>query len=780
MRIGLTCIPLFFTCMLNAQVPGSIIDPAVPAINPMNPDGNGFITSTDVAFSGPLDENEFELPFLPILQYHSEPGDDNQVLPPCSLFDFVNDPALNVGSAYYYYTDPDGISDNGDELIIFRFRLARFSNGVSGFSVLMDTDYRFGFSGPEADPNAVPGNPGFEREIAAFSSTGSDGGVRVFNVDGKDTASVINYAASIHNNYQMAYALNQDPGCSIRLPVFVDMFVPFSALGISSLTQVRMAVAANEDPKTALKGGASDVAGVNGYLIPDDDDQFIAAITNYSPIAIGDPTNQAPLGIDATVSLDENTPIGTSVHAVSASDPNGDILAYSITGGNTASTFAINSASGQITVNNAGALDRETTASFTLTVKITDGKLYDNAIVTIQLNDVNEKPPSLSDAVVLVDENSANGLLVHTVKGTDPDAAPQLSYSITAGNTDAVFVIHSTTGEVRVNNTGALDFETVPSFTLTVGVSDGSFFDDATLTIHLNDVNEPPSGGNAMVAVDENSVNGTLVHTMSANDPDAGAVLKYTIISGNTSNAFRIDDVSGTIRINNSLALDFETTPIFHLSVRVTDGSLFSDALINIHIQDVNEPPVVADISSVVERRLTHNDIITTVMATDPDANDVLFFQINGGNADGMFDVDDRTGDILLQDATKFNREFRTYDLEVSATDVDGLTGWGRVRITMARKPDRDDIHPQKGFSPDGNGNNDFWLIEGIEAFPDNTIQVYNRWGIPVFETQGYDNDRLAWRGEGKGTSANAESTYFFIIKAADFAPITGYVIVKP
>lgn len=779
-RIFLTLFVLLsFTEICNAQVRGSIFDPASPPGNPLDPNGDGFVTTTGKAFAGPSDESEFEVPFIPIQQFELEPGNDNQYGPGCEFYDLVNDPASGADGGYYYYKNPDGIADNGDELLLFRFRVARFSSGSTGFSILMDTDFKFGFTGPEADPNAVQGNPGFEREIAAFNSTGSNGGVRVFDVDGRDTASIISYAASIHANYQLAYALNQDPECSEHVPVFVDLFVPFSTLGITSSTQIRMAVAVNEEPKTSLDGAASDVGGVNGYLIPDDDDQFIAAITNYSPIAIGDPANKAPLAADATVFLDENTGNGAGVHTVSASDPNGDILFYSITGGNTGSAFAINSASGAITVNKTNILDAETTPSFALTVRVYDGKLYDNAIITINLADVNE-PPSATGAMVVINENTADGALVHTVVGTDPDAGTELVYSIVDGNSEGAFALDNVSGEITVKNSAKLDFETSTSFTLTIRVTDGVFADEATVQISVTDVNEAPVIEAATVSLDENTATGYPVYTVQGTDPDGDALSDYLITAGNTAEAFAIDNLSGKINVNNFVALDFETNPVFSLTVRVTDGSLYTDAIITVNIKDLNEPPVVESGSTTVEKRVLDNDVVYTIITTDPDMNDVLSFAIDDGNADELFAVDTRTGDIRVQDATAFNRTPATYDLAVSATDAYGLTGRGIIRIIMARLPERDDIVPQKGFSPNGDGINDFWLINGIERFPDNVIQVFNRGGILVYETQGYNNESNSWSGAGKGTGDQAESTYFFIIKAGNFSPLTGYVIVKP
>jgi hypothetical protein len=37
------------------------------------------------------------------------------------------------------------------------------------------------------------------------------------------------------------------------------------------------------------------------------------------------------------------------------------------------------------------------------------------------------------------------------------------------------------------------------------------------------------------------------------------------------------------------------------------------------------------------------------------------------------------------------------------------------------------------GITPNGDGNNDSWKIDNIESFPDNTVQIFNRWGSEVW-----------------------------------------------
>ena len=94
-------------------------------------------------------------------------------------------------------------------------------------------------------------------------------------------------------------------------------------------------------------------------------------------------------------------------------------------------------------------------------------------------------------------ENSDPDTVVGVVAATDQDANTNLTYSITAGNTDVdgdgtlAFAIDSSSGEITVNDSGDLDFENaVNTFDLTVQVSDGELSDTAIATINLTDTDD--------------------------------------------------------------------------------------------------------------------------------------------------------------------------------------------------------------------------------------------------------------------------------------------------
>jgi uncharacterized delta-60 repeat protein len=124
--------------------------------------------------------------------------------------------------------------------------------------------------------------------------------------------------------------------------------------------------------------------------------------------------NVAPTADDATFNLVENSPNGTVVGTVTATDPGDDSPLFSIAGGSGAAAFSINSSTGEISVANSALLDFETSPVLTLNVEVDDGDGgFDTASVTINL--VNQ---ASIVGFVFVDVNQ-NGLYEANEPGID-------------------------------------------------------------------------------------------------------------------------------------------------------------------------------------------------------------------------------------------------------------------------------------------------------------------------------------------------------------------------
>ena len=102
----------------------------------------------------------------------------------------------------------------------------------------------------------------------------------------------------------------------------------------------------------------------------------------------------------------------------------------------------------------------------------------------------------------------------------------------------------------------------------------------------------------------------------------------------------------------------------------------------------------------------------------------------------------------------------------VTATDACGRTATAQVVVDV----DCDIIIPNV-FSPNGDGVNDFWVIEGITN-RNNTVRVFNRWGQVVFEANNYRNN---WRGTDL-----PDGTYFYevLVDKPGEGPQTGHLTI--
>jgi len=178
--------------------------------------------------------------------------------------------------------------------------------------------------------------------------------------------------------------------------------------------------------------------------------------------------------------------------------------------------------------------------------------------------------------------SSGDILLVIQMQGSQINATNTSSYGSGTG-----------TGSGYLSNSSLLDFETTPSFTLNVLVTDaGQLTDTAVITINLTNVNESPTiSVPAAASVPENT---TTVATVTANDPDAGTTLIFSL-SGADAAKFQLTGTGSTRTLSFVNAPDFETPTdvggnnVYDVTVMVSDGTLSDSKAIAVTVTDVNE-----------------------------------------------------------------------------------------------------------------------------------------------------------------------------------------------
>jgi gliding motility-associated-like protein len=79
------------------------------------------------------------------------------------------------------------------------------------------------------------------------------------------------------------------------------------------------------------------------------------------------------------------------------------------------------------------------------------------------------------------------------------------------------------------------------------------------------------------------------------------------------------------------------------------------------------------------------------------------------------------------------------------------------------------------GVTPNGDGENDVWTIDNIDEFPANHVVIFNRWGLKVFETNGYNNTTKAWPLKGESSNLVA-STYFYVLNLGNGTVLKGWI----
>ena len=260
---------------------------------------------------------------------------------------------------------------------------------------------------------------------------------------------------------------------------------------------------------------------------------------------------------------------------------------------------------------------------------------------------------------------------------SDPDPGQSLTYAILSGNTGNTFSI-SAGGMILVASPALLDFENPVSFSLLVQVADigvPALASSTMVSISVTDINETPGMDEGQsFTVTEHVPAGTQVGTVEAADPDQGQALTFSIVGGNTSNAFAINAASGLITVAGVVC--YENCGHYNLLVRSADNAsspLYDEQMVAIDLTDINENPQIAEQDFAVASYSANGTVVGTVVAGDPDFNQSLTFAITAGNTSGAFAINAASGAISVANSAAVNYlvnpEFNLYRYRDWETD---------------------------------------------------------------------------------------------------------------
>ena len=267
--------------------------------------------------------------------------------------------------------------------------------------------------------------------------------------------------------------------------------------------------------------------------------------------------------------------------------------------------------------------------------------------------------------------------------------------------------------ELKLATTTLLNFEVTNNYQITIKATDGGFNVDGItsgplsgsgiVTIQVRDVNEPPfladSLGTTYTVNEDETMNFAIGPKLVATDEDISQLITYTVVSSeHPTTPFRID-TDGQLKVNAMTPFNYETITQYTLKVRVTDNgspplSNLIDATVVVGILDVNEAPVLNDITLTINENVARDTLCPvpvppltgsplTFVEPDTLSAQVHSFTIESGNSANMFTINAGTGQISVNQEGLDFESTPSYNLIVKVTDSGDPTLSDTATVTI-------------------------------------------------------------------------------------------------
>jgi Ca2+-binding RTX toxin-like protein len=419
----------------------------------------------------------------------------------------------------------------------------------------------------------------------------------------------------------------------------------------------------------------------------------------------------------ADVTLSETAPSGTMVGTASAADQDGDTLTYSLVD-DAGGRFAIDPATGEITVADGDLLDYETATAHDITIRVTDpGGLYQDQTLTIDLKDIAEAPTDIALA-------PASDGFAAAVTGFDPVAYWRLDGDGTAaaGGIDATLSGAATgaAGPFDGVATTAIAFDGVDDY---VEIADAPSWQlpDGTVQLWFNP--DDVSGRQGLIGRDADLQAQDGHFSLYLQDDD----LVFRIQDTSTSNVYTVADsvtagdwhhvavsfgadgvevfLDGELVVSDPFSggIDGNSNPwvIGALNWSSAEGandslhSFFDGRIAEVAIfdQQLAEEEVTGLVTAgannlefaapgVLEGAAA-GTVVGTLSALDPQYAGAMSFALED-DADGRFAIDAATGEVSVADGSLLDYESATtHDVVVRVTDADGDSATETLTIAV-------------------------------------------------------------------------------------------------
>jgi len=454
--------------------------------------------------------------------------------------------------------------------------------------------------------------------IASINATDPEGSAVTYTLSGTGSD---NFSIDASGNITLASGLDYETATSYELTVVVDdgtyastevitvnvadvneapslsATVAFNAFQENTATGTIIATSSVSDPEAgaitySLSGNGSENFSVSSdgtvtlasgldyetataYAITLTASDGANSVSETLTINVGD-INEAPSLTNslAASSFAENVATGTTIATASASDPESQIITYSLSGTGS-EKFSVDSA-GNITL--SSPLDYETATTYSLTLTASDGANSISNTINISVDDVVELSIALASSSINLNETVASGTSV-TTTSTTTDGGAAVSYSLSGTGSDNFAV--SSNGTITTAST--LDYEATTSYLLTLTATDGTNTVSKDLTVNVIDINLSLSSSLAADSQDESLAIGTTIATSSNSNAEGTVVYSLTDVD----NKFSINSSTGEVTLTG--VLDYETKTSHDFTITATDGVTTAFENLSVNIQNLVE-----------------------------------------------------------------------------------------------------------------------------------------------------------------------------------------------
>ncbi|WP_044237447.1 choice-of-anchor D domain-containing protein, partial [Flexithrix dorotheae] len=390
----------------------------------------------------------------------------------------------------------------------------------------------------------------------------------------------------------------------------------------------------------------------------------------------------------------------------------------------------------------------------------------DTSIVYIQVIE-NNKPVAFNDTVeVLV--NTALDIFVLN-NDFDPRSTPLFTTVLT----------EPVNGDISLNNDQSINYNPnrgvtgKDAFSYKVCNEEG-LCDTAFVYISISSFNQEPIANNDSVRINQDNIVSIAVLENDLN-PNGGN-LNLSLVSQPGNGEANIINQS---TVSFEPANGFSGTEVFSYQICNNIG-LCDTAIVYVLIDDQTAPIANADIYNTITGATIDFNVLDNDNDIQNNIDETSVRVIQEPNQGGSI-VNYGDGSFAYKSANFFvGKETIVYEV----CDLTGFCDQDTVFI-LVEAPESEIVKISQGFSPNGDGINDIWFIEGLQYFPRNHVKVFTRDGNIVFEGEGYDNVKVFWDGILQnslsiGNGRAKEGTYFYLLELGNGEqPKKGFIEVK-